>query len=159
MAAPFTRDYCPVCAAQTRHRFLAQADASPDTGDELWAICEVCKTVLIYGEDGLIGQRPATEAERAACPPPPSAEAMAAMREDLAAMREELRQGWAAYEEWVRAGCPGLTSEMVSAMPLLAAALAKRGVCLPRPDGSAPERPAGPGVAPDPRPHPGSGES
>jgi hypothetical protein len=142
MAAPFTRDHCPVCSAQTRQRFLAQEGASQDAGDELWAICEVCKTVLIYGEDGLIGQRAPTEAERAACPPPPSAE-------EMAAMHEELRQGWAAFEEWVQSGCPGLTGEMVSAMPLLAAELAKRGVRLPNSNG------AGLG----PRPHPGSAES
>jgi hypothetical protein len=101
MAAPFTRDHCPVCSAQTRHHFLAPTGPSPDAGDELGAICAVCKTVLIYGEDGLIGRRPGTAAERAPCPDPPPAE-------EMAWVREELRREWAAFEEWAEAGCPGL---------------------------------------------------
>jgi hypothetical protein len=49
MAAPFTRDHCPVCSARTKHRFLAPTGPSPDAGDALGGICAVCKTVLIYG--------------------------------------------------------------------------------------------------------------
>jgi hypothetical protein len=128
--APFTRDHCPVCSTQTTQHFLAQAEASKETGEEPWSICEGCLTVLIYGEDGLIGQRPATEEERAVCLPQVSPES-------LAAMREELRRGWADYQEWERAGCPGLTAEMLRDMPALAAALARRGVRLPQSDGGA----------------------
>jgi hypothetical protein len=126
--APFTRDHCPVCSTQTRQRFLAQSEASRETGEETSVICEGCQTVLIYGEDGLIGQRPASEEERAVCRPQ-------VLPEPLAEMREELRRGWADYLEWERAGCPGLTAEMLRDMPLLAAALARRGVRLPQSDG------------------------
>jgi hypothetical protein len=127
--APFTHDHCPVCSTQTAQHFLARAEASKETGEEFWAICEGCQTVLIYGEDGLIGQRPASEEERAVCRPQVSPE-------PLATMREELRKGLADYQEWERAGCPGLTAEMLRDMPLLAAALARRGVRLGQADGA-----------------------
>jgi hypothetical protein len=105
MAAPFTRDHCPVCAAETKQRFLAPTGPSPGAEVELTTICEVCQTVLIYYEHGLVGQRRATALERSACPPPPSSE-------EMAAMREELRQGQADYQAWLKAGCPGLTAEI-----------------------------------------------
>jgi hypothetical protein len=124
--APFTRGYCPVCSAETWQHFLLHESATQNAAGRLSAICESCQTVLIFDEEGLVGQRAATEQDRAAIPArrrPPEKE--------LAAMREELRQGQAVVESWIQAGCPGLTAEMVQAMPLLAAALAKRGVHLP----------------------------
>jgi hypothetical protein len=128
MAAPFTRDHCPVCAAETKQRFLAPTGPSPGAEVELTTICEVCQTVLIYYEDGLVGQRPAIALERSACPPRPSSE-------EMAAMREEMRQGQANYQAWLKAGCPGLTAE-------ISERLARLGVRLPPPklsgDGSDP---------------------
>jgi hypothetical protein len=76
-------DDCPVCGHRTRQRFLLHDGAPQDAEGELWAICESCRTVLIYGESGIVGQRAATEQEQAACPVPPSVEQLAAMREEL----------------------------------------------------------------------------
>jgi hypothetical protein len=74
-------------------------------------ICETCETVLIYGEKGLIGQRAATEEEREAIPKRPKLSP-----EELAAWREDLRQGQAEVEAWIQSGCPGL-SRVVSEIP------------------------------------------
>jgi hypothetical protein len=128
MAAPFTRDHCPVCAAETKQRFLAPTGPSPGAEVELTTICEVCQTVLIYYEDGLVGQRRATALERSACPPPPSSE-------EMAAMREELRQGQADYQAWLKAGCPGLTAEISERLGALGVRLPPR---KPSGDGSDP---------------------
>jgi hypothetical protein len=124
LMAPFTHGHCPVCAADTTQHFLLHEHAQED--GELSAVCEVCHTVLTFGPSGPISQRPATAEEEANIPTRVRFSA-----EQVAEWREDLQQGQAAVEAWIQAGCPGLTSEMVSQMPLLAAALARRGVQLP----------------------------
>ena len=69
MVAPFGHDQCPVCQTQTEHRWLTNDPAEMGPGDEIWAICESCLTVLIYREDGSVGRRAATDAEREVVPP------------------------------------------------------------------------------------------
>jgi hypothetical protein len=76
------------------------------------AICEVCKTVLIYGDDGVIGSRPATEEERAAVPAP-----VVWSEEERAWWRENLRQARVDLGDWLQSGCPGLTKELEASLP------------------------------------------
>lgn len=122
--ARLARGHCPVCATKTRHHILAVADDGPV---DLEVICEDCETVLLYGDAGLVGQRPATEEERAAIP-----EQHHVSKEDLAMWREDLRQGQLAVDAWMQQGCPGLTSQMLRDLPALAAALARMGARLPQ---------------------------
>lgn len=121
--APFTHEHCPVCAAETTQHFIL-VDALQPHGLE--TICEGCQTVLIYGDDGLVGQRAATEEERAAMPRRPKWTA-----EQWAEYREDMRQGMADVQAWIGKGCPGLTREMLEASPHIAAALTQLGARLP----------------------------
>jgi hypothetical protein len=122
--APFTFGHCPVCAAETRqHCLLPEAGAQP-ADSALQLICEQCHTVLTLGDDStVVAQRPATEEERAAIPVRPQVS-----EEQRTALQEEFRQGLDAVDAWFQAGCPGLTAEMVQAMPLLGQMLANRGM-------------------------------
>ncbi|HEY7328838.1 MAG TPA: hypothetical protein VH592_14440 [Gemmataceae bacterium] len=106
--APFFHEHCPVCSKVTWQHFLAQP---PDAESDLCTICEICETVLIYGENGLLGQRAATEEEREDIPKRPKLSP-----EELAAWREDLRQGQEDVEAWIQSGCPGLSS-VISQIP------------------------------------------
>jgi hypothetical protein len=108
MVAPFFHEHCPVCSIVTWQHFLSQP---PDADGNWCVICEICETVLIYGENGLVGQRAATEEEREAIPKRPKLSP-----EELAAWREDLRQGQADVEAWIQSGCPGL-SKVISQIP------------------------------------------
>ncbi len=108
MVAPFFYEHCPVCSKMSWQHFLSQP---PNADGDLWVICETCETVLIYGEKGLIGQRAATEEERKAIPKRPKLSP-----EELAAWQEDLREGQAEVEAWIRSGCSGL-SRVVSEIP------------------------------------------
>src|SRR4051794_113098 len=124
--APFTCGHCPVCAARTRQHLLVVPE---DEAGDLEVICEDCETVLIFGEAGLVGQRPATEEERAAIP-----EKHHLSKEELAMWREDMREGQLALEAWIQEGCPGLDSEMLRDRlnsPEMAAALAQMRANLP----------------------------
>ena len=101
--APFFPEHCPVCSKETLQHFLLSRP--PDAQGHLWTICEICATVLMYGENGLIAQRAASEEERKAIPERPKLS-----KEELASWREELRQGQAEVEAWIQSGCPGLSS-------------------------------------------------
>ena len=106
--APFFPEHCPVCSKMTLQHFLT----SPRGTDGNWCvICETCETVLTYGKNGLINQRAATEEEREAIPKRPKLSP-----EERAAWREDLRQGQAEVEAWIRSGCPGL-SNVISEIP------------------------------------------
>jgi hypothetical protein len=63
--APFMREHCPVCSAETWQHFLLPGEVRQDGDGDLLAICESCLTILMHGKDGLIGQRPSTAQERA----------------------------------------------------------------------------------------------
>jgi hypothetical protein len=122
--APFTHRDCPSCSLVTTQHFLPHDDRTPDTDDDLQAICESCLTVLIYRADGSVGKRAATAEEREFVPPRPDLS-----QEPWVTMREELRRGRAEIEAWVKAGCPGLTREMLSGFsPSAVAALARHGI-------------------------------
>jgi hypothetical protein len=97
---------------QTKQRWLTNDPAEMGPGEEMWAICESCLTVLIYREDGSVGQRAATDAERDAVPPKIDTRA-----EPWATMFTELRKGHAELRDWVQAGCPGLTPALEAALP------------------------------------------
>ncbi|WP_029630664.1 hypothetical protein [Zavarzinella formosa] len=122
--APFTFGDCPVCSKETRQRFLLDGDASNDI---VPVICESCNTVLLIGDEGVVGQRSATERELAAIPARPVFSA-----EQSAELQEEYRRGLAHVDSWIQSGRPGLTAEMLSQMPGLARVIAKRGAQLPR---------------------------
>jgi hypothetical protein len=110
MAAPFTRGHCPGCHATTKHRYLG-FDVAADGEEILWSICESCFTVFTEREDGSVVQRAATDAERAAVPPP-----VVWSEEERAWWRETLRQGRADLRAWFQNGCPGLTPELERVM-------------------------------------------
>lgn len=107
--APFFPEHCPVCSKETLQHFLLSPP--PDAEGHLWAICETCETVLMYGENGLIRQRAASEEERKAIP-----QRTKLSEEELAIWREELRQGQVEVEAWIRSGCSGL-SNVISEIP------------------------------------------
>jgi hypothetical protein len=106
--APFFHEHCPVCSKVTWQHFLSQP---PDAEGDLCTICEICETVLIYRENGLLGQRAATDEEREAIPKRPNLSP-----EELAAWREDLRRGQEDVEAWIQSGCPGLSS-VISQLP------------------------------------------
>ena len=107
MVAPFGFDHCPVCGKDTRQRWLTNDPACMAPGDEMWAICESCLTVLIYREDGSVVQRAATDAERDVVPPKIDTSV-----EPWTTIFAELRQARVELRTWVQAGCPGLTPEI-----------------------------------------------
>jgi hypothetical protein len=124
--APFTCDDCPVCSKKTVQHFLHV----PENGaGNLEVICEICATVLIFNEEGLVGQRPPTEEERALIP-----ERYQPSEEELAQWRADLRQGRLELAAWIRQGCPGLTRTILRDATGLAAALERLGATFPQSD-------------------------
>jgi hypothetical protein len=105
--APFTFGPCPVCAGETKQRFLR-----PAAGEDFTAVCETCFTVIAYRSDGSVVNRPATDDERAAVPP-----RVVFSDEQRAEWQASLRQGRAGIRAWFDAGCPGLTPELERAFP------------------------------------------
>jgi hypothetical protein len=108
-------------------------------GEEFWAICESCLTVLIYREDGSVGHRDATDAERDVVPPK-----IDTTVEPWTTMIPELRQGRADLRAWVQAGCPGLTPEIEVALAPGTRELLRRFAQLPE-DGIGPQPHSEPG--------------
>jgi hypothetical protein len=103
-------------------------------GEDLWAICESCQTVLIYRHDGTFGHRAATDEERAAIPPK-----VVWSDEQRAEWQESLRQSKTDLRAWILAGCPGLTPEIERDMLPGFLDRIKRFVGLPDDDEGAPE--------------------
>ena len=136
--APFTRGPCPICLNDTTQHVLRNKE------DGLEMICASCQTVLLYRDDGSVGRRTAAERERAILPPPLLDERATFWREHA----KQVRQGAVEVESWIGAGCPGLTDEMLSGMPGLAAVLAKSGVRPPSAGEHAPDKHESPSLAP-----------
>ena len=109
---PFSSGPCPVCLADTMHPHLPNDPALLGEGEDFWGICESCQTVLIHRQDGTVGQRAATDEERASIPPK-----VVFSDEQRAEWQESLRQSKIDLRVWILADCPGMTPEIEQDLP------------------------------------------
>lgn len=109
--ASFGRVHCPNCLTETWQRWLTNDPAQLRPGEEMRGICESCLTVLIYREDGWVGQRAAADEERTAVLPKIDTSA-----EPWDSMFVELQKGKTELRTWMQADCPGLTPEIEAVM-------------------------------------------
>jgi hypothetical protein len=109
MTAPFTYGACPACGADTKQRFLSPPLETDER--ELWTICESCFSVLAEHGGEWVVVREATPEERATVPP-----RVVWSEEQRARFREAFRESKTDLRNWFQAGCPGLTSEIESAL-------------------------------------------